>query len=90
MSVSIDLSDAVESIKHLERCGQQLEAFCVVTENVSHGTPVRVKSTTRSAGSCTKRDAAHARNRPSYAIGEAIRQSGRGPGARHAIIPSPL
>lgn len=40
--VAIHLSDRVESLGHLDRCAQQFEDFCVVTESIRRGIPVRV------------------------------------------------
>lgn len=42
IDVSVTLSDAAEAIQHLERCGEQFEDFCVVTESVRRGIPVSV------------------------------------------------
>ena len=41
--VAIRLSDPAANIGHLERCTQQFEDFCVVTESIRHGIPVRVR-----------------------------------------------
>jgi organic hydroperoxide reductase OsmC/OhrA len=41
--VTIQLSDPAERIAHLDRCLQQFEDFCVVTESIRHGIPVQVK-----------------------------------------------
>jgi organic hydroperoxide reductase OsmC/OhrA len=41
--VTIRLADAVEDIKHFDRCTQQFEDFCVVTESVRNGIPVGVR-----------------------------------------------
>lgn len=40
--VAIHLSDRAESLGHLDRCSQQFEDFCVVTESIRRGIPVRV------------------------------------------------
>lgn len=42
LDVQITLSDAAEALQHLERCGEQFEDFCVVTESVRGGIPVSV------------------------------------------------
>jgi hypothetical protein len=41
--VAIQLSDRAEAIGHLDRCLQQFEDFCVVTESIRRGIPVRVR-----------------------------------------------
>ncbi len=43
LDVAITLSDAAESIQHLDRCSEQFEDFCVVTESIRRGIPVRVQ-----------------------------------------------
>lgn len=43
LSVSIELAEAAGALQHLDRCMQQFEDFCVVTESIRHGIPVRVK-----------------------------------------------
>jgi organic hydroperoxide reductase OsmC/OhrA len=41
--VVIHLSDRAEALGHFDRCAQQFEDFCVVTESVRRGIPVRVR-----------------------------------------------
>lgn len=41
--VTIRLADSAGEIKHLDRCIQQFEDFCVVTESVRKGIPVGVR-----------------------------------------------
>lgn len=41
--VTIKLADEVASIAHFDRCAQQFEDFCIVTESVRHGIPVDVR-----------------------------------------------
>lgn len=43
LDVAIHLSDRAESLGHLERCAQQFEDFCVVTESIRQGIPVQVQ-----------------------------------------------
>jgi organic hydroperoxide reductase OsmC/OhrA len=43
LDVTIRLADAVGDIKHFDRCAQQFEDFCVVTESVRNGIPVGVR-----------------------------------------------
>ena len=43
LDVTIHLADAVGEIKHFDRCLQQFEDFCVVTESVRNGIPVGVR-----------------------------------------------
>lgn len=41
--VGIHLTDRMENLVHLDRCAQQFEDFCVVTESIRRGIPVRVR-----------------------------------------------
>lgn len=41
--VVIQLSDEAGTIQHLDRCSEQFEDFCVVTESIRAGIPVRVR-----------------------------------------------
>jgi hypothetical protein len=41
--VAIHLSDRAESLGHLDRCAEQFEDFCVVTESIRRGIPVQVR-----------------------------------------------
>lgn len=41
--VAIHLADPTGSLAHLDRCAQQFEDFCVVTESIRRGIPVRVR-----------------------------------------------
>lgn len=43
LHVTITLSDAAETIQHLDRCSAQFEDFCVVTESIRKGIPVHVE-----------------------------------------------
>ncbi len=43
IDVTIQLADPIESIGHFDRCAQQFEDFCIVTESVRHGIPVGVR-----------------------------------------------
>jgi organic hydroperoxide reductase OsmC/OhrA len=41
--VTIQLADPADRIGHFDRCTQQFEDFCIVTESVRHGIPVDVR-----------------------------------------------
>ena len=43
LDVSIQLAEPASDIKHFDRCLQQFEDFCVVTESVRNGIPVGVR-----------------------------------------------
>ena len=43
IDVVISLGEPRQSIAHLDRCLEQFEDFCIVTESVRHGIPVSVK-----------------------------------------------
>jgi len=43
LSVRIELAEAADALKHLDRCIQQFEDFCVVTESIRNGIPVSVE-----------------------------------------------
>ena len=43
VDVVISLAEKKEEIPHLDRCLQQFEDFCIVTESVRRGIPVSVK-----------------------------------------------
>lgn len=43
LDVVISLAEKKEEIPHLDRCLQQFEDFCIVTESVRRGIPVSVK-----------------------------------------------
>lgn len=43
LDVVISLAEKEEQIPHLDRCLQQFEDFCIVTESVRRGIPVSVK-----------------------------------------------
>ena len=45
IDVAIALSDDANSLQFLERCSQQFEDFCIVTESIRTGIPVSVKVT---------------------------------------------
>jgi uncharacterized OsmC-like protein len=41
--VTIDLGDDVADIPNMDRCREQFEDFCIVTESIRHGIPVSVR-----------------------------------------------
>jgi uncharacterized OsmC-like protein len=43
LSVRIELAEDADALQHLERCVQQFEDFCVVTESIRKGIPVSVE-----------------------------------------------
>ena len=43
IDVSIELAEGAESMRHLGRCLEQFEDFCIVTESIRRGIPVSVK-----------------------------------------------
>ena len=43
LDVTLQLSDKAEDIHHLDRCNEQFEDFCVVTESIRSGIPVGVR-----------------------------------------------
>ncbi len=45
IDVAIALSDDADSLQYLDRCSQQFEDFCIVTESIRVGIPVSVKVT---------------------------------------------
>ena len=45
LDVAIEMSDDAGAIQHLDRCAEQFEDFCIVTESIRKGIPVKVKVT---------------------------------------------
>lgn len=43
LAVRIELAESAEALQHLERCMEQFEDFCVVTESIRQGIPVSVQ-----------------------------------------------
>jgi hypothetical protein len=43
LEVTLQLAEAAVQIQHLQRCLEQFEDFCVVTESVRRGFPVAVQ-----------------------------------------------
>ena len=43
LAVKIHLAEEAGALQHLERCLEQFEDFCVVTESIRHGVPVHVQ-----------------------------------------------
>ena len=41
--VTLNLADTAEGVKHFDRCLEQFEDFCIVTESIRTGIPVKVK-----------------------------------------------
>ena len=49
IDVAIQMSDDAGAIQHFDRCAEQFEDFCIVTESIRKGIPVKV-SVTDAAG----------------------------------------
>lgn len=45
LEVAIEMSDDATAIQHFERCAEQFEDFCIVTESIRKGIPVKVRVT---------------------------------------------
>jgi organic hydroperoxide reductase OsmC/OhrA len=45
LDVAIEMSDDASAIQHIDRCAEQFEDFCIVTESIRKGIPVKVKVT---------------------------------------------
>ncbi len=45
LEVAIEMSDDASAIQHFDRCAEQFEDFCIVTESIRKGIPVKVKVT---------------------------------------------
>ena len=45
IDVAIAMSDDASAIQHFDRCAEQFEDFCIVTESIRKGIPVKVKVT---------------------------------------------
>jgi len=45
IDVAISLSDEAGALQHLDRCAEQFEDFCIVTESIRKGIPVSVTVT---------------------------------------------
>jgi organic hydroperoxide reductase OsmC/OhrA len=45
IKVAIKLTETEDELAHLDRCLQQFEDFCVVTDSIRHGIPVHVEIT---------------------------------------------
>lgn len=43
LAARLHLSEQVEQIAHFDRCAQDFEDFCVVTDSIRHGIPVHVE-----------------------------------------------
>ena len=43
IDVTLTLADTAEGVKHFDRCLEQFEDFCIVTESIRTGIPVKVK-----------------------------------------------
>ena len=43
LEVAIRLAEGAQELAHLDRCARQFEDFCVVTESIRRGIPVRVR-----------------------------------------------
>jgi hypothetical protein len=43
LDVAIRLAEGAEALAYLDRCAEQFEDFCVVTESIRRGIPVRVR-----------------------------------------------
>ncbi|MBZ5612245.1 MAG: OsmC family protein [Acidobacteriia bacterium] len=43
IDVKITLAERADAVQHVERCGEQFEDFCIVTESIRGGIPVSVE-----------------------------------------------
>ena len=43
IDVKIALAERADAVQHMERCGEQFEDFCIVTESIRQGIPVSVE-----------------------------------------------
>jgi len=57
IDVRITLAESADALPHLDRCGEQFEDFCIVTESIRKGIPVSV-DVLDSAGRIVHRSAA--------------------------------
>lgn len=60
LDVRVDLADDAAALGHFDRCMEQFEDFCIVTESVRQGIPVAVRVVDKSGRTVHESGAEHA------------------------------